>query len=329
MDKILGTGIKERQDFSARPLFQVNTGKKAQGKENKNTNTVYMGGFHQGNDTISAKFALAQKNAIKKVLDQFKADLKIDDEMKERSNHIEELNHNVAEKMRDIKALDGRRSEIKERYGITPDSTEQKDLELIQKVNKMRNGEPGVTLTEEEAKRYSELPPVTDYQKEMLECDEAQKQYERNIQSYRSEAVVEQATIDATKKALLKVHPMADAKEEAKKIMEEAVKQQINGFLQQSVDKVNEDAKETQEKLEENKEKALEEKIQREKLKENEKEREKSENEMENTVFTNVMQNVTSVSQAMENVQANVKSLIQQQTLLDVDMKGLRVNQEI
>lgn len=323
-----GTGDNEKM------MFQVQNGKeKAHDKkeDKKQGNSIYVGDLQQNQNPISEKFAQAQKRAIKKLVDQLEEDLKIDGEMEESSNHIEELQESVCDTYQQIKEIDAHRSELMERYEIDPDSQEQKDLELMQKVNAIRQDpfNEDLKLTEEEQKRLAEMPPLTDYQKEMLECDKLEEKYCDTISDNRKDIKIESATIEATKKALLKVHPMVDAQKEAEGIMESALKEMVGSLLQEGVDKIDEDMKESQEELEEAQEQALEEKIRREKLKAEEAEREEAAQELQEMVSSVTMQTLAGNQQAIQNLQSNIKSLIQDQILLDVDMKGLRVDEQI
>lgn len=315
-------------------MINVQTGQKTshnEKEEKKQGNTIYVGDLLQNQNPISEKFALAQKSAIKKILDQFEEDLKVDEGMAECSSHVEELRKSVCDALSDIKNVDERRSELMERYEIDPNSQEQKDLELLQKAN-AGNKDPfndAYKLTEEEKQRLAEMPPITSYQEEMLECDKEEEKYLNTIRQNRKDIKIDNATIQATKKALLKVHPMLDAKKEAEEIMENAVKEQIGSLFQEGVDKIDADAAKVQEEILENQEQALEEKIQREKLKKEEADREEATQELQDTVFTATMQDMTHSQQAMETLQSNIKSLIQDQVALDVDMKGLRVDKQV
>ena len=55
----------------------------------------------------------------------------------------------------------------------------------------------------------------------------------------------------------------------------------------------------------------------------------RSEQELQETVFSAAMQMASGDQQATQNLQTNIKVLIQDQIVLDVDMKGLRVNQQV
>lgn len=99
--------------------------------------------------------------------------------------------------------------------------------------------------------------------------------------------------------------------------------------MQEGVDKVDEDRQEEKEEQLEAQEEALEEKIRREKLKKEEAEQERENQELQATVFSATMQAVSGSQQAILNLQTDVKTLIQDQIVLDVDMKGLRVDKSV
>lgn len=334
----MGNGISIGESREAldndKMLFRVTTVKKE--KQNKNDsqmqgNTIFVGDLVNRQEMVSDKFAQAQKSAIKRLMDQFEADLAIDEGMEESENLIGELQKSTIDAHETIKEIDERRGEIMKRYEIKPDSQEQKDLELLQKANAAKKDpfNKDLALTEEEKKRLSEMPPMTEYQREMLECDKEEEKYRNIIRDNRQNIIVENATIHATEKALLKVHPMVDAKKDAEAMIKDALKEQAGDLLQEGVNKVDEDVEEAQKEQFEAQEKALEEKIRREKMKEEEAEHEKSNQELQETVFTGATQMTSGSQQAILNLQTDVKTLIQDQIVLDVDMKGLRVNEQV
>lgn len=300
-------------------------------EDKKQGNSIYAGnaGFQ---DRVSEKYARTQKKAIKKLLDQFAADTQIDDEMKGRSRHIEELEANSREIRDKLSSLDARRQELQESCQVEPDSQEQKDLELLQKANAANKNPFAEQLTDEEMERLNNMPPLTEYQKGMLaldDADDAEEFYHSQLEKNKKDITVEKATIEATKKALLKVHPMVDAQKEADKLMEAARKEALGMLFEEGKDKLEEDARKMQEKIEENKAEQLEEELRRAKLEEEEAQRKEREEAMQETVFSATMQAISSTQQNAEMIQSTIKNLIQDQTLLDVDLKGLRVDKQV
>lgn len=310
------SGVEKRRD------------KKQEGIQGK---TIYAGNLFGRQDALSRQFSLKQKNAVKRVLDQFRRDVKTDDEMRELNEHADSLGDDIRQATKQIKGVDERRAEIMQRYEVDSDSQEQKDLELMQKANAAKEHpfDEDYQLTEEEENRLANLPSKTAYQQEMLDCDEEEKMYRKNRTNAQVDTIVDRATVRATKKALLKVHPMADAQKDAKKIMENALKDLAFGLLQEGVDKIDEKTQEMEEELEENREEALEKKIEREKLKEEEAQREETEQELQTVVLSAEAQAVSGSQRAVDNLKTNIESLVQDQILLDVDLKGLRMNKQV
>lgn len=304
-----------------------------QDQQDSDRKSIYLGDITQGTeqDQVSEEYALAQKKAIKKILDQFDEDSKIDQDMTDEATRIEQLQNNIYSYYDSIDGINQRRESIQNTYNVDPDSQEQKDLELLQKANKHEQNpwNEEYQLTEEEQDRIANIGDLTEYQQDMLLCDTEEQQYREKIEDARKEIEVGKATIYATQKALLKVHPMVDAMKEADVIMDAANKERIGSLYQEGVDQIDQENAETQTEMAENQQKALEEKIEREKLKAEEAKQEEAENEMTNSILSVTLQEMTLGQQTNANLQANVKNLIQDQVLLDVDLKGLRVNKQV
>lgn len=300
------------------------------GKE-KHGNSFYVGDMRSRQEAVSDRFARAQKSAIKRILDQFEEDNKIDGDMEAGRERAAELAKGVVDSFHQLNALDERRAELMKEYEVAPDSQEQKDLELRQKANAAQKNpfDESLQLTPEEQQRLADMPPLTDYQEAMLLCDKEEEQLRDTINRNRQNIKVENATIQATEKALLKVHPMVEAMKDAKEIMENALKEQISDLFQEGVDKVDSDMAESREEMAEAQAEALEEKIEREKIKEEDAAKEERQQELQGAIFSATMQAVSNGQQASGNMQANIKSLIQDQIVLDVDLKGLRVDKQV
>lgn len=301
--------------------------------EKENRKSIYLGDITQGasQDQVSEKYAIAQKRAIKKILDQLEDDVKIDDDMVAETANVEQMQKDIQGYRDGLAAVQERRDDIRNRYQVDPDSQEQKDLELMQKAEKGQRDpfNPEYMLTDEEKEHLSSLTEKTMYQEDMLLCDQEEQQFIDRIELAQGKIEESKATVYATEKALLQTHPMVDAMKDADKIMEAANKERIGSLFDEGVDEIEEKNAEAQKEMAENKEKALEEKIEREKMEAEEKEREEAEQEMEESVMAVTVQAMTYGQQTSEAVQANIKNLIQDQILLDVDLKGLRVDDQI
>lgn len=312
----------------------------AEKAEKENRKNIYLGDITQGasQDQISEKYAMAQKRAIKKILDQLEDDVKIDDDMAAELTNVDELQQDIRGYRDGLVAVWERRNDLQSKYEealnkyqMDPETRAQKDQELTEKAEQNRKDpmNPEYMLTDEEKEYLNNLSEREKYQTDLLICDQEEQQYKDRINLAQRKIEESKATVYATQKALLQTHPMVDAMKDADEIMEAANKERIGSLFDEGVDEIEEKNAEAQKEMAENKEKALEEKIEREKMEADEKKREEAEQEMEESIMAVTMQAMTYGQQTSEAVQANIKNLIQDQILLDVDLKGLRVDDQI
>lgn len=328
-------GIYPKQDISSGGKVVADTGYTRSHRKQKEEErqSIYLGDITQGDtqDQVSEKYALAQRRAIKTILDQLEDDVNTDDGMAEEAAHIQQLQESIRGYYDGIDNVQSRRERIQNTYQVDPDSQEQKDLELMQKAEQHQRDpfHEEYMLTEEEQEHLNTLHERTMYQQDMLLCDKEEQQYRDNINTARRDIEIGKATIYATQKALLKVHPMTEAMDAAEDIMDAANQERIGALFEEGVDALEEKNAETQTEIAENQEKALEEKVKREKIKAEEAEREEAEEELMGSVLSATLQAMTFGQQTSDSMQTNVKNLIQDQVLLDVDIKGLRVDKQI
>lgn len=218
--------------------------------------------------------------------------------------------------------------QLEQDYEIAEDMKDSGDkiMQLDKQVKKNRSI---VKDVEEQKKTLQEQYGVEPDSQEMLLLDDAGKEFAEKVSDDMREMDVEEASIWATKKALLKVHPMVDAMEEYEEIMKAARKNLIGDLFEQGKDKIDKDTEEQQERIDEEKLEALEEKIRREELEEEEAKEEENRENMQSSVFASTETMTTLSGQTIDNLQQDIKSLIQDQTFLDVDLKGLRVDKKL
>ena len=143
------------------------------------------------------------------------------------------------------------------------DSQEQKDLELLERAMYPSGGE----LTEEEEKRLEELQnqPLTEYQQKCLEVHKEQYLFQNRAESAESVSQYYAQSATSMKIERLKFHKMADAQDNAEKLLTETGKQIVGMLWEEAKDHVDEEMEETKEEAEE---KAEEEASQEEKIEE-------------------------------------------------------------
>lgn len=299
-------------------------------KEQKSdSKTIYMGGMDAENE-ISKKFAFAQKQALKKILDQLDQDIEIAEDMKDQGDTVMKLDSQIKDERARLNSIDETKQQLQEQYGVDMDSQEQKDLELMQKAEKHASHpfDDQYKLTEEEEEYLANLSQ-TPYQEEVLMLDSAAEELQGKIAGDIRDMDVAEASIWATKKALLKVHPMVDAMEDSNKMMEAARKELVGALWEQGKEKLDEEMEEEKERIDEEKLEALEEKIRREEMEEDEAKEEANRESMEDSVFAASENIIIPSEMKLESLQKDVRTLIQDQTFLDVDLKGLRVDKKL
>ena len=265
----------------------------------------------------------AQEKAMKVVGDAFAGDMEIDNDILERRDKIAALEQENQKLQNQINDINKQQDELMEQYGITADSQEQKDLELLRKKDKCLMGER-VEFTQEEYERISELESegLTEYQKRQREWDAEKNHFQKELDKNKEEILVENAIIRGTKLERLKHAPMAKAQKEADAIMDAASKEIIGMIMEEAKDTIDEEAEDEQEKAEK-----LEE-IQEEKEAFIEKQKEKRE-ETEELLENMPMEELVHMGQLKDEIKQEIKNIVSEMKLVAEDIKGAMVDESV
>lgn len=285
---------------------------------------IFAGNLNLLQDRIAQKRQEAQKKAMKVVNDAWGGDRAIDNDLNERRERVRTLRQEMGDAQKELGSLKAQRKELQEEYGITDDSQEQKDLELL--VKRHNAGQPGseIRLTEEDQERLAEIDKegMTSYQERSLAMHQAGDMY-REIVSQNTSAIAEEtAIIQGVRKERLKSAPMVEAKEEAEAIQEAASKEIIGMVVEESKEHIEEEQK----KREEEAEKIKEEKEKMEELLEKRKEeKEKAEGTPEDIPA----EELTDLEQVKSDVRQQVQEIVNKMNLVTEDIKGAMVDQTV
>lgn len=296
-------------------------------------NTIFAGSLGAGNDetkdVIAQKRGFAQKQAMKLIGDAWDKDNRraqqISDLQKMKADRVSEI-QTYESRLQDISA---RKAELQEAYGIESDSQEQKDLELLEKFQDYKNGSLGEAFSKEEVARLEELQnmPRTEYQNKVLEENAAAGAIKEQTQRKEIEIMSIAQSISAAKDAQLKSQDMLKAEDVSDEI-KAAAEDEIKGILiQDGVNHIDEARKEEEEKAEEAQEEKEE---QQEKTDEVQKEKEEQEEILKGVAESDKMdqqavlqqQTTTNVAQAQKNIQ----KLVQENNLVNEDLKGIEID---
>ena len=308
-------GIKGTPGYGIHAANDSNT-EKGDGSQVKN-GSVFIGNKKGGiSDLIEQKRAQARKQATKVLRDQFARDNKITDNMNEmRARNAEimgELNGLAEQK----KGFMEERDALQEKFGIDPDSQEQKDLELLRKANNYFESGNLAILTKDELERLANMGERTEYQQRALEYDAIIEHITSIETKLNGEKMGNTSSITAAKQAILEAggKGIRAAKEAAESILD-AASDSIIGMLWQDAKKhVDEEMEKLVEAAKEQAEKKEE---QEEKLEESKEEKEEQEE---------MTEAIRETASEQEKLQGEIKKILAEAELLEEDMKGLVVN---
>lgn len=321
-------------------------GRKAAKQQRKAT--IFAGELPLNKDPIALRRQQAQKKAMKFVQDAWNSDRKIDQSQEEirelQKTQWEEVEYNHKR----VLECENRKENLRQKYGVDEESQEQKDLELLMRES---HYDPNHPFTEEEEARLEELrgQPRTEYQKKCLEIDHEQLIFESREESASSYAAYLQSSLTDMKIERLKFHKMTDAQNDAEKVMEQA-SEDIQGMLieeaKDHVDETYEEKREEAEKKAEEKE-AEEEKVELRKEQKElmearveeartdsheaesaQKEQERDARE-EASLLKDMAEAGMDVAGSGASVQAEIKDMLNKMKLIEADIKGIEVDEEV
>ena len=277
---------------------------------------MFIGKMADSFDTqISEKREEAMQKAKKLVGDVFATEKSVDDDLLERAKRIKTSEQEIVSANKQLKALKEEQVALKEQYGITDDSKEQEELELLIKERKSQKLDSGVVLTDEEKEQLASIKErgMTEYQSRYFELESFGEPYHKAVAEAKKVIQEETKIISAVKLERLKSCPMVGASKEAEAIVESANEEIVDMMVQDGVDKVQEHVEENKEKQE-----MLEEKKEAE-------EKQKEQTEVEE-IPVNELLHLENVRKEMKQ---EVEHMITEMKLLVEDIKGSVVDTEL
>lgn len=276
-------------------------------------------------DRIAQKKQLYQKKAMHMVTTANKAEKRIDSSIEDIKEKIRRLQAENEEANQFYQNYKQQMAQAKEDYNIADDSQEQKDLELLQKQYELQKPGSTGTLTEEEQERLENMGELTEYQRLSMDLYKEADYWKTKMSDNHMIISGSAGAIRNINIERLKTHGMVDA-QKAKESILEAASKEIQGMLvDDAKEKLDEKAEEIEEAAKDREEKKEEEEERVEAAKENKEERE--------TVVENIRETVSDLTQQavdsdaiMEDVNEQIKKILQEEKLLEEDLKGLNLN---
>lgn len=313
---------------------QVHTGKTEHVKDKKKTrkqkDTIQASTLNLADDKIAKKRKQARAMVMSLLEDAFSGDKKIDEDIAERLKHIDSLakeNEEYSSTLNDIKE---QKESLKEYYGVTDDSREQQDLELLRK----EKNAPFATIdmSEEEKQRLEQIHAdgLTDYQKQVLELDAAEKEYKSKIAENQKTIIEENAVVRGIGIERLKAHEMVDAQKQGDQIMTAANKEIIGTLYEEVKDHQDEKLEEQKKAAEEKKQEEEELEKRLEAAKADKEKYTKDNNDMDKMYqLGNSLDSVRNkaAGSTLEDVKKSLNQIVGELKLTSEDLKGLVVDE--
>lgn len=275
----------------------------------KKGKTIYAGNFLKEfplRERIQQKKAEAQQRALKIVGDAWDMDRQIDEEMKVREEESKVLRKDNQEALENLKDVNQRMEELRDAFGISPDSEEQQELERIIQ----RRKSPTVSLEEEE---------LTEYQRRALALEDEATLYRDEIAANNGKILENSEVNKAIRKERIKSHTMVDAQKEADEVMDAARDAAVSLVMEEAKEHLDEE----QEKREEQAEAIEEKKEEQEEIQEKRDEREE---ELEELIKDMPVEEAASLDQTMEEVKQQIQKVLNEANLAAEDIKGAKVD---
>lgn len=303
------------------------TGKTGGGARDGHGKTIFAGNL-QGDfsleDRIRRKQEQARKQALKVVTDAWNGDRKIDEELDKSRGRIKELQESNKAEQAKLGDIAKEREELKEVYGITDDSQEEAELDLLRRGREALRSSDTESLTKEEWEQYNALQSkeLTEYQNRQLDLDGREQTSRDILYNNNLKMECENAVIRGIRHERLKKDPMVGAQKQADSILESARDEIVGMVVEDAKEHIDEKQEEREEQAEEVKEK----KEEQEEILEERKEREEEQVDIMEDMSVEQM---SDIHKTQDEIRQEVQKIVDKMNLVADDIKGSMVDSAV
>ena len=280
-------------------------------------------------EQIEKKRKLAQKQAMKLVKDAFSGDQATKQNIEDLKAQKAEKVAEYQEKMQQIGNISAEKDKLRETYGISKDSQEQKDLELLEKYQNNKLGFFSDDFSKEEIDRLKELAnePRTEYQKQVLSLNGKKAALQSDVDLMQQQIMVLTQNQSDAKVDQLKSQDMLKAGDAAEEIQKAASDEIVGMVIADAKEKLD---KELEEKKAEAEKKAEEKEEQDERIEKAKEERKEDREMIEGDLDAEKLQadasfQKQSVTQSEETTQ-RINQIMKKNHLINEDLKGIEID---
>lgn len=327
--------------------FSDSTHLNAHGKsQNQGKKTVFAGDTSLADNPIAQRRKQAQKQAMKVVRDAWDNDMAVNRSIEERRAHYQQMQVQKEEAQKKTEQLSSDEKTLREQYEVAEDSQEQQDLEVLKKFQDYNRNVTSTPLTKEESERASELlkQPLTEYQQRALELNKRAGDFKKEAKAAYDAMRDDVSDIKSILQEKLKSNPMVDAQKAADDIWGAANDDILSLAAQEAMEHIEEEAKKREEESEKAAEKKEEKEEQLEKVQErrayeqaimegtkealDRAEARARQNDAPDMNFGD-MYDVTKMNQQTTDMSSNLNDIKNSMKLLEADLKGIQVDEEV
>lgn len=268
---------------------------------------------------------LYQKGAMHAVTGVNRSEKRIDKSMDEIKQRIHMLMEENEEADAFLHEANRKMAQAKTDYDVDPDSQEEKDLDLLKKEYDIKKRRRFDKLTEEEERRLKEMGEHTEYQKLSMDLYAQADYWKYKMRDNQREIDCAGYVTRAIKIERLKTHAMVDAGKAKEEMMESASKEAVGMLRSEAVKAVDEKAERVEEAA---KERNAAKEEQKERIEAAEAKKEEAEAGAkavrENT--PGMTEDIVKGSKTVREIDAEIKKVLEEEKLLEEELKGLRIN---
>lgn len=279
-------------------------------------------------ENIAAKKQQRFKEAMHVMTSARNGEKKIDNSLDDIRGQIKQYQKDNDEANKFLTDIKNQMSEIKDYYQVEDDSQEQKDLELLQKqYDIMKHGSMEL-LSDEEQERLDNMGELTEYQKRSMELYGQADYWKTQMQDNQDKISQSTGVIRNVKVERLKSQAMAEAQRAKEEIMDAASQEAIGMLVDDAKQQIDDKAEEVQEAAKERQEEQKEEEKRVEAAKENKSEAEAAV-EKNREKIADMTKQFTDSEDITRDMDSEIKKVLEEEKLLEEDLKGLTVNAKI
>lgn len=308
--------------------------------------SFFAGNTKLADDPIAQKRKEAQEKAWKVVKQAWESDKAVDRNVQARKDHYAEMETLRAESVKELSGIREAEAALKEACGVSEDSEEQQDLELLKKRQDILGRVTNEKLSQEEMARLAEIDKkgLTEYQKRALELNDVAGTLRKEINEYNRQMEDDVSDIKRIAIERLKSNPMVEAEKAAEDIKEAYNDEIIGMLMQESKEHIEEKLEEAEEAAKEKAEEKEKEEEQLEDIRElkalqeaviegtkeaiERAEAKRRQNEASDIELTDMIE-LAKPQQQTDEVKQSLNEIKNSMNLLEADLKGIKVDEEV